>query len=406
MTTRRTGRSLATSRAAVGLGCLALALLTVNLVLVWNVDAAASAGRPPAATLWLLGLAGAPVVGTIVAGRRPDNAYGWLLLSFGITSALLELTELYALFAIEVYGAAGTIGVLGALVSQTLWGATMGHIPILLLMFPDGKLPSPGWRVVRRVLVTVTVTGSVAALFTPGDLGVVPLPNPYAATGAWAGAVTVVLNGSVAIIFLGMFPAAASLFVRRRAAGAQERLQLRWFSWAAAILAVALLAGAFGVLGSDVLTNTILMLALAGLFGAIGIAVLRYRLYDIDRIVSRTVTYALLSAVLLTLYLAAVTFLTALTAPVAGDSPIAVAVATLLAAAAFGPARRRIQTSVDQRFNRARYDAARTAEAYRARLRDQLDLESISRDLVTTARAAVEPVSAVLWLRDVRGARQ
>ena len=399
-------RPVAKSGAAVGLGCLALALLTANVVLVWNVDAAASAGRPPAATLWLLGLAGAPIVGTIIASRRPGNSYGWLLLSFGIVSALLELTELYALYAVEVYGAAGTLGITGALVSQTLWGATMGHIPLLLLMFPDGQLPSPRWRILRRTIVVATITGSVAALFLPGQLGVVPAPNPYGAAGGLGAGMNLIVNGCVAIIFAATLPAAASLFVRRRSADVQEQLQLRWFSLASAVLAVALLYSAFGAIDNEVVTNAILMLALMGLFGAIGVAVLRYRLYDIDRIVSRTVTYALLSAVLLTLYLGGVSVLTAVTAPVTGDSPVAVAAATLLAAAAFGPARRRIQSTVDRRFNRARYDAAHTAEAYRARLRDQFDLESISTDLITTARAALEPASAILWLHNAPGVRQ
>lgn len=389
----------AKSTAAAALGGLALALLVANVVLVWNVDAAASAGRPPAATMWLLGLAGAPIVGTIIAGRRPDNAYGWLLLSFGITSALLEVTELYALYALQVYGTAGVLGIAGALISQTLWGATMGHLPLLLLMFPDGRLPSPRWRRLRQAVVTFTLIGSVVALFMPGELGVVPVPNPFGTTGLAGTVVQIVVGGSVAVIFAAMVPAAASLFVRRRSADVQRRLQLRWFSLAAAVLAVALLVSAFGVFESEVVANAILMLALMSLFGAIGVAVLRYRLYDIDRIVSRTVTYAVLTAVLLAVYLVAVTVLTAATSPLTGDSPLAVAAATLLAAAAFGPARRRIQTAVDQRFNRARYDAVRTAEAFRGRLRDQFDLDGIGDDLVETTRTTMQPSRAMLWLR-------
>ena len=373
--------------------------MAANIVLVWIVDAAGSAGRPPAATLWLLGLAGAPVVGMIVAGRRPDNPYGWLLLSFGITSALLELTELYALYALERYGEAGAAGLTGALVSQTLWGATLGHIPLLLLMFPDGALPSPRWSWLRRAVLIATVVGSVSALFIPGELGVVPVRNPIGISGTVGTIVQQIVMTAVFVIFVAMLPAAASLFVRRRRATSLETLQLRWFSWAAAVMAVTLLVGGFGAIDSEVVTNAIIMTGFMGLFGAIGVAVLRYRLYDIDRIISRGVSYLLLTLVLGAVYVTAVTLLTTMTAPFAGGSPLSVAAATLAAAAAFGPARRRIQGAVDRRFNRARYDAARTAEAFRGRLRDQFDLDGIGADLVETARATMQPSHTMLWLR-------
>ena len=385
--------------AAVVLAGLALLFLGANVVLVWTVDAAGSAGRPPAATLWLLGLAGAPVVGAIIAGKRPDNPYGWLLLSFGVTSALLELTELYALFALERYGAAGGAGLAGALVSQTLWGATIGHIPLLLLMFPDGALPSPRWAWLRRAVVGCTIAGSLTALFIPGELGVVPVPNPIGADGVVGDIVQVVVAASVAAIFAAMLPAAASLFVRQRRATPQERLQLRWFSWAAAIMAVALLVGGFGAIDSEVVVNAIMMAGFMGLFGAIGVAVLRYRLYEIDRVLSRTVSYAALTVLVVAVYLTVVTLLTRATSLVTGESPLAVAASTLLTAAVIGPARVRIQSVVDRRFNRAHYDAVRTADAFRARLRDQFDLQDIGDDLVATTRATMQPSTAMVWLR-------
>ena len=389
------------TRAAVAAGILALAFLGANAWLVWNVDAAASAGRPPAATLWLLGLAGAPVVGTIIAGRRPGHPYGCLLLSFGITSSLLELTELYALYAMQTYGQAGTAAVVGGLVSQTLWGATIGHIPLLLLLFPDGSPPTPRWRWLAQTIVVLTVSGSAVALFTPGELGVVPVPNPIGASGALATLVDGFVITTIATLFATMLPAAASLFLRRRSASQLQRLQLRWFSWSAAVLAGALLVSATGVIRDEIAANFILMIALMSLFAAVGIAVLRYRLYDIDRLVSRTVSWALVTVVLAAVYLGAVTLLSALTAAtLASGSPVAVAGATLLAAAAFKPARTHIQAAVDRRFNRARYDAARMTESYRARLRDQLELESISHDLVGTAREALHPRAALLWLRE------
>lgn len=392
------------SRMAVALGSLGVLLLAANVVLVWNVDAAASAGRPPAATLWLIGLAGAPIVGMIVAGRRPDNAYGWLLLSFSVTSALLELTELYALYALQRFGSAGVAGVTGALVSQTLWGATIGHLPLLLLLFPDGRLPSPRWRWLLRSLVTLTVVGSITAVFIPGELGSVPVRNPIGIGGAAGRIVEGVVIICVMGMFAGMFPAAASLFVRGRHASGQARLQLRWFSWAAAVLAIALIFGA--VFGSDyeLLVNAAMMLALSGLFGAIGIAVLRYRLYEIDQIISRTVSYLTLTLVLGAVYVAAVTAITTVTAPIALSSPLEVAAATLATAAAFGPARRRIQQRVDRRFNRARYDAARAVEGYRTALRDELELEALRDRLLAIVDTTLQPERAQLWLTRVGAA--
>ena len=393
----------AKARVAVALGGLALLLMAANVLLVWSIDATASAGSPPAASLWLLGLAGAPIVGMVIASRRPDNTYGWLILSFGLTAALLEVTELFALYALEVYGSAGVIGLTAAVLSQSLWGATMGHLPLLLLLFPDGELPSARWAWLRAAVVGFTVVGSVLALFMPGLLGSVPVDNPIGLDGVTGTVITIVVNACVVAIFVSLLPAAASLFVRRRHATTQERLQLRWFSWAAAVLATSMIASAFGVAG-EIVTNFILMLALGGLFAAIGIAVLRYRLYDIDRVVSRTVTYALVTAVLLSMYLLAVSVLTTISAPVTGESPLAVAVATLGAAAAFGPVRRGIQAAVDQRFNRARYDAEQTVAAFRGRLRDQLDLDDIGADLVSTTQSAVQPARAALWLHPTSGA--
>ena len=388
----------AKSVAAVVLGGLALLLLAANVVLVWNVDAAASAGGPRAATLWLLGLAGAPVVGAIVAGKRPDNTYGWLLVSFGITSALLELTELYALYALQRSGQAGTAGLAGALVSQTLWGATIVHLPLLLLMFPDGALPSPRWAWLRRAVMGCAVGGSLAALFTPGELGVVPVLNPIGARGRLGDVIDLAVNAATAVLLLAILPAAGSLFVRRRRATAQVRLQLRWFSWAAAVMAAALLVGVTQMVGSEVAANAILMVAFMGLFGAIGVAVLRYRLYEIDRILSRTVSYAALTVMVVVVYLVVVTLVTRATSQVTGTSPLAVAASTLAAVAVTGPARGRIQGVVDRRFNRARYDAARAVDAYRSRLRDEIELESLSDGLLEVVDETVQPRGAQLWL--------
>jgi hypothetical protein len=205
-------------------------------------------------------------------------------------------------------------------------------------------------------------------------------------------------------LVLGLF-AVTSVVLRYRRAQGVERLQLKWFVWSIGVFTGYLLVSALVLevilnREGNTVTDLVGLLFLLCVPGSIGIAVLRYRLYDIDRIVSRTLAYGLLSVLLGALYLAVVTALTALTAPVAGDSPIAVAAATLLVAGAFGPARRRIQGMVDRRFNRTRYDAQQMVQGFAARMRDEVDLDQLSAELRSVSAQALEPSSAWLWLRE------
>ena len=386
-------------RLGVGVGVVTLVIIAVSIALVWMIDATSSAGSPVAATLWLVSIAGAPLVGLLIAGRRPGHPYGWLLLSLGLAGALLEVTELSALYMLESGTGTRGLALAGAVATQPLWAATVGHVPLLLLLFPDGRLPSPRWRWLARAVVTMTVIGGVASLFIPEQLSVVPVANPIGMREPYATWINATVIGMVVGLFLSMIPAAGSLLLRRRRSTAQQRLQLRWFSWAAGLFVLAFLVTGFAGIDNDVISNSIVAAGFAAVYGAIGVAVLRYRLYDIDRIISRTLGWALVTIVIATVYLGGITLLTAASTRLTGESTVAVAASTLLAAAAFGPVRLRIQSAVDRRFNRARYDAAQTIDTYRMQLRDELDVVSISNHLEAAVVSTLQPRTLSLWLR-------
>jgi len=358
---------------------------------------------PTILTDWSLGSAllalSAAGVGAAVARRLPANPVAWLFVAIGVLSGLVFASR------------ETTVLAMNAGVGTSRWTAwvfacavpiNMTCLTLVALIFPHGDPPSRRWR---YVTVGVIAAGAAAALLSAVSpysaeqtpFGGVAHPLPVL-TGP---VVTAALDSAYAGVLVGMFAAAAGVVVKLRRARGLERQQLKWFVFAAVVAVMTFFAGFY----NEPLHVVATLVALPGLPIAAGLAVLRYRLYDIDRIISRTVTYAVVTVVVAVIYLAGVTTLTALLAPVTGDSPVAVAAATLLAAAAFGPARRRIQAGVDRRFDRGRYDAEQIAAAYRARLRDELDLTALRADLLTTVGATVQPDRASLWLRPAAGAR-
>jgi hypothetical protein len=266
----------------------------------------------------------------------------------------------------------------------------------LFLLFPTGRLPTRRWRWIARAAVTIAVLMVVIVPFFPAYLAV---PPPWAVHGHAVLYLGGVLYGGlyamIALVAAGM----ASLVVRFRRAGPVERRQLTWFLYATALIASYLVLDAFNVRPSGWVNAVVNAVTLAMLPAAVGIAVLRYRLFEIDRIVSRTVSYGLLSAVLIGIYLLVIALLRPLLEPLTGSSTVAVAGSTLAVAAVFNPARRRLQSAVDRRFDRARYDAGRAVEAFAARLREQVDLDEIASGLRTTVTATVAPDRMAVWLR-------
>jgi hypothetical protein len=384
------------------LWALTLAILPVA---VWLDRLLRQAGRADLAIVGadvplVVAVVSAATVGAVLASRRPAHPVGWLLLAVGLSEQFTNLASEYVHYGVM----ARRGGLLGASYLSGFYNSgtvvMVACIGFVALLTPTGSLPSPRWRWWAGVVVTATAVLLVSAALDPHPL--VPedptFENPLAAPPAVVDVLAVAAAASVAILLAGLAVGAASLVLRFRRARGMERQQLRWLALAAAVAAAALLvAAAAGVLGGSldvVLVAAGISVALLPL--ATGAAILRYRLYDLDRIVSRTVAYGLLTVLLGGGYAAVVLGLGQL---LGQDSSLVVAGATLAVAAVFQPARRRIQQVVDRRFNRRRYDAAQTMVAFSARLREELDLDALTAELLAVVEQTMQPTRASLWLQ-------
>ena len=352
----------------------------------------------PASVPLLVAAVSAATVGALVGSRRPAHPVGWLLLGLGLLVVVNGVVSGYVTYGLLVRpGALPAASYLAGIANsiQVLWVACVGFI---LLLTPTGSLPSPRWRWWARVAVAAPVLLVVLAAVDPQPL----LPehpevgNPLA-VAVPTGLLLAVAAVAAVLVLATLVAAAGSLVVRFRRARGTERQQLRWLAVGAALAAVALLvAVAAGAMGRDGVVLAALGTCVALLPLATGAAVLRYRLYDLDRILSRTLAYGLLTVLLGGGYAGIVL---GLGQRLGRESSLVVAGATLAVAALFQPARRRVQAVVDRRFNRRRYDAARTIEAFSTRLRDQLDLDTLSTELLAIVDQTTEPTLASLWLR-------
>jgi hypothetical protein len=342
----------------------------------------------------------AATVGAVLASRRPRHPVGWLLLVVGLSGQFSNLASDYVHYGVMVRpGGLPAAGYLtGFYNSGTVVMVTC--IGFVVLLTPTGSLPTPRWRWWARIQVSATLLLVVAAALTPHPLEPEDptFESPLAAPAALSDLLAVAGVFGVVTLLGGLLAAAVSLVVRFRRARGLERQQLRWLALAAALSAVALLvAVATAVLGGPlgaVLVAAGISVALLPL--ATGAAILRYRLYDLDRIVSRTLAYGLLTLLLGGGYAVVVLGLGQL---LGRDSSLVVAAATLAVAALFQPVRRRIQQGVDRRFNRRRHDAAHTIATFSARLRDQVDLTTLTGELLAVVDQTMQPTRASLWLR-------
>ena len=360
-----------------------LALVLVVILLGW------STALPQGRTPWrdqavsLVGIVGAPILGGLIASRRPRNPYGWVWLVFGSGLALQLLAESYAAYALVVdpgsLPAPRTISrVLG------LGGPlALAFAPFLLLLFPTGYLPSSRWRPLAWAAATAG-----AALLT--------LNLFFASPDKVGGTVTAMTVAAASAIFVVLVLSALSLVVRYRRTGGVERQQLKWFALAAVVAASSLV----GQLLGEALWNLLIAATNTALYVAVGVAILRHRLYDIDFIINRALVYGSLTAMLALVYVGGVAGLQAAFRTISGqESTLAVVASTLAIAALFVPLRRRVQGFVDRRFYRRKYDAAKTLAAFNARLREETDLNTLSNDLVGVARGTMQPEHVSLWLR-------
>jgi hypothetical protein len=332
------------------------------------------------------------LLGTVVAAHRPANAIGWLLLAIGLSGALGVVSNEYVNYTLVVDPGALPGGPIAAWLSGWTWWPAYGLVPLVLLVFPDGRLPSARWRWALWL-----ATGGVALMTLGIAAGTLADPVRFALSEEVpAGLPALVLAVSVGAAVVSFLAALVSLVLRWRRAWGNEREQLKWVAFAAGLALVANIG--FQVLRLPGLGLVGVVLVPVGA----AVAILRHRLYDIDRIISRTVAYGLLTALLGLVYVVGVFVFGRLLNPVGGSSTLAVAASTLAVAALFQPARRRVQDAVDRRFNRAQYDAARTVERFSARLRDEIDLDTLSAELLAVVNQTMQPTRVSLWLRPVR----
>ena len=342
------------------------------------------------------------LVGAVVTSRMPANPIGWLFLALAMIEGTYELASGYTHYSLAVEPLPGTVYV--------AWFADWSSLPspaligLAFLLFPDGHLLSRRWRPVAWFCVLAVLPAVAHYALAPGPIDEFrSLNNPFGMEGA---AFLQDINPDV-FITMSLVGAVVAVVARLRRSAGVERQQLKWFAWSACLMAgflpvaaiAATLAGAGDDGTADYVAGFVFAVLLCGLPVSAGIAILRYRLYDIDLVINRTLVYGGLTILLAAAYLGSVLLLQLLLNPVTKQSDLAIAGSTLAAAAMFRPLRSRVQSVVDRRFYRARYDASRTLENYAVRLRDELDLEALGNDLRLVVHETIQPAHVSLWLR-------
>jgi|HubBroStandDraft_2_1064218.scaffolds.fasta_scaffold87250_2 hypothetical protein len=393
------GRRLLSARLAVGLGILAFVLNIVALVLV------ASANQSAPQLVRGIALLPTAAIGMLVAVRRPGNPLGWLLLGCGVLFSLEGGSVAYSVLDYRLHHGTLPLGRL-AVALQPTWAAGLVLVAGALWLFPDGHLPTGRWRRVGGALFAAGLLFG-ALMFVPWAMAATRHTLRVDATGtpaaldhpAGAQLVWVIVEniGFFALIISWVVWLAVQVPKYRRSSG-ERRLQLKWLYSGAAVFIACLGFGLFqsnNATGLAAVVGGVLAAGIAALPIALGIGIMKYRLYEIDRIISRTLAYAIVTGLLVGVYVGLVLLATEV---LRFSSPVAVAASTLAAAALFNPLRRRVQRIVDRRFNRAHYDAEATVAAFAGRLRGSVDLASIQEELAGTVDQAFEPTHVSVWV--------
>ncbi|HZY65108.1 MAG TPA: hypothetical protein VFE21_04440 [Rubrobacteraceae bacterium] len=377
---------------------LSVVLVALSMILSWALSARSgmTSGSVDVALLAF------PTVGALIATRRPGNPIGWLLCAVGLALATTTFANGYVAYTLAgSRGAPGTKWI--AWVGSWIWLLGVGTVlTFLLSLFPSGRLPSPRWRPVGWLAVTGMATVAFGVAFTPGPLADFPAVRNPLGLGALEG--SFLEGGGVGwgLFLASIVLSAASLVARFRRVVGIERQQIKWLAFAGALMAVAWIFGfVYGSRGLPPLAvQLVLTASLVAMPTAIGIAILKYRLYDIDVLINRTLVYGSLTAMLVALYFGGVVALQygfhALTGQ---ESQLAIVASTLTIAALFNPLRRRVQAFVDRRFYRRKYDARKTLETFSAKLRDETYLDALNEELVSVVRETMQPTHVSLWLR-------
>jgi len=386
----RTKRLLAWSLWLASLCCCAAGLLA-TLLWVRPLTLGLLAQSAAGVLAYPLGYA---TIGLVLGLGRPANPIGWLYAVSGLLWALvIPFAPLFAL--VDDPQSLPLAFQLTMVPLVNIWAPAVAlGITLPFLLLPDGRLRSRRWRLVVAATVAGVAMFMVGASLTPGQgwTDPIPLDNPLGLGGVAGTVAAAVTLAGLGLYAAGLLAALVCVVLRFRASRGTERQQLRWVAAGAAVAVLVLLP----LPGQQDLPGFVEPVALLCVPVAVAVAVLRYRLWELDRLVSRTVTYALVTGLLVVPYLL---ILPVATRVAQGAGSLAVAAATLAAAAVFQPLRRRVQDVVDRRFNRRRYDAARTVEAFAARLRDQLDLDALAAELLAVVEQTVAPTTASLWLR-------
>jgi hypothetical protein len=394
----RTASWLAWSASALSLALTAITVLLIVLLI---------RSDTPIYYYWLetsMVAVGYSTVGAIVASRLPESPIGWLFCAIGLIFGLSHFSAEYAAYALLGPSRSLPAGEAFAWLTSWVWVFGLGLIVYLDLLFPNGRLPGARWRWFAWFTAIVLVPAAILGALSPGlilsstlinPLGVEGLPNVSRAIEAFMYALIVV--------------GASSMLARLRHAGRIERQQIEWFAYATAVAisGVILKNTVYPAVGVTWVWWVGLVLTTVGVVSspvAMGIAIFRYRLYQIDLIINRTLVYGSLTAVLACVYLGGVVFLQNVFRALSGEgSQLAVVASTLIIAALFIPLRRRIQSFIDRRFYRRKYDARKTLEAFSAQLRNETDLDALSDDLVGVVRETMQPAHVSLWLRSDTG---
>jgi hypothetical protein len=346
-------------------------------------------------------------VGAILVSRLPANVIGWLLALGGFGLAVGNGAGGLADYGLIAHPGSVPGAIWFAWLSEWIWAPAFGAVVLLALVYPTGRLLSVRWwpvAVGAILVITILTFGSATG---PWPAGIFPVANPLLIAGGAPGSMldmVGVVAGPIALLVALL--AVASLVLRYHRAAGVERAQLKWFAFVTAISVPAFLVTVvlYGNTGVAPVASLVAGLVAFGGFAflpvAIGIAVLRYRLYEIDRLISRTIAYAVVSAIVGGLFVGLILVFQAMLAPLTQSNDLAVAGSTLIVFALFVPIRRRVQRLVDRRFNRTRYDAERTVAAFAERLRDEVDLEALRAEILATVTSTVEPSSVSLWLRE------
>jgi hypothetical protein len=354
-----------------------------------------------------------PLVGALIASRRPENPIGWLCLVDGLLWTTTNMLDYHSLYGMASPGSVPfPVGLAG--VNHWLWVPTVGLLgTYVFLLFPDGRLPSRRWRPLAWLSGVVIASGSLGFMLSPGPLDMPRgIRNPFGLEAApW---VAVAAYAILPLLPLCMLASALSLVMRYRRSRGDVRQQIKWIAFAASLVALTYLIAMVALFihpseeiwlaaGLPLWLDLIEYAALLSITSvpiAIGFAVLKYRLYDIDLLINRTLVYGSLTATLVALYFGSVVLLQGALRSLTGqESQLAVVASTLSIAALFNPLRRRIQSFMDRRFYRSKYDARKTLEAFSSKLRDETDLDALNGELVSVVRETMQPAHVSLWLR-------